>query len=81
MKSQNAFVGGRHILNIVLVANECVDSMLKIKESTIICKIDTEKAYNHGCWEVLICLLKRMGYLEKMAEIDWTVKLSIVFKV
>ena len=84
-KSQNVFGGGRHILDIVLVANKCVDwldSRLKIKESAVICKLDTEKVYDHGCWEVLICLLKRMGFLtflEKMAEIDWTVKLSIFF--
>ena len=46
-KSQNALVEGRHILNIVLIANEAVDSILRRKENVLLCKMDIENAYDH----------------------------------
>ena len=46
-QAQNAFVEGRQILDIVLIANEAVDSILRKKESGLLCKLDIEKAYDH----------------------------------
>ena len=52
-KSQNAFVEGRHILDVVLIANEIVDSTLRRKKCGLVCKLDIEKAYDSISWELL----------------------------
>jgi hypothetical protein len=61
-KSQSAFNRGRPILDLVLIANECLDSRLRSGEPSVICKMDLEKANDHASWDFPLYMLRRCGF-------------------
>ena len=71
---QSAFVKGRQILDAVLIANEAVDTIIRRKESGIVCKLDIEKAYDHLSWEFLIQVLDKMGFGKRWVSwVKWCI--------
>ncbi|KAJ9707046.1 hypothetical protein PVL29_002163 [Vitis rotundifolia] len=60
--SQGAFVQGRQILDVVLIANEIVDERRRSGEEGVIFKIDFEKAYDHVRWDFLDHVLEKKGF-------------------
>ena len=63
--TQNAFVEGRQILDAALIANEVINSLLKRKESGVLCKLDLDKAYDCINWDFLLSVMQKMGFGEK----------------
>ena len=80
-KSQNAFVEGRQILDVVLIANEIVDSTMRRKESGLVCKLDIEKAYDSINWDFLLQVMGRMGFGSRwLSWIKWCIS-TVSFSV
>ena len=70
--SQNVFVEGRESMDVVLIANKAIDSILKSNRGAILCKLDIEKAYDHVDWSFLLAVLEKMGFGERCRRwIKW----------
>ena len=59
---QGAFIKGRQILDLVLVANEVMEENRSKKKEGVVFKIDFEKAYDHVDWNFLDDVLKKKGF-------------------
>ncbi|RVX23503.1 putative ribonuclease H protein [Vitis vinifera] len=60
--SQQAFVQGRQILDVVLIASEALDSRLKDNTPGLLLKMDIEKAFDHVNWDFLMDVMSKMGF-------------------
>ncbi|RVX19808.1 LINE-1 reverse transcriptase-like [Vitis vinifera] len=72
---QNAFVRGKQILDVSLIANEVIDFWNKRKEKGLICKLDIEKAYDSINWRFLMKVLVKMGFRSAVVGVDLVVHL------
>ena len=81
-EDQNAFVKGRQIFDVSLIANEVVDFWQKRKEKGLICKLDIEKTYDSINWSFLMKVLHKMGFGSQWMEWIWrcisTTKFSVL---
>ncbi|KAK5786931.1 hypothetical protein PVK06_041581 [Gossypium arboreum] len=63
-ETQCAFIKGRQIFDGILIANEVIHSMKKMKgdEGNLIFKLDFSKAYDCVGWDFLKLVLRKMGF-------------------
>ncbi|RVX22267.1 Transposon TX1 uncharacterized 149 kDa protein [Vitis vinifera] len=60
--TQGAFVQGRQILDVVLIANEIVDEKRRSGEEGVVFKIDFKKAYDYVSWDFLDHVLEKKEF-------------------
>ena len=65
---QSAFIGGRHLLHSVIIANEVVEEAKRSQKPCLVFKVDYEKTYDLVSWEFLIYMLGRMGFCPKWIQ-------------
>ncbi|GKV50269.1 hypothetical protein SLEP1_g56981 [Rubroshorea leprosula] len=64
-ENQMAFVGGRQLVDSVVIANEIIDEAQKRKKKGFVFKADFKKAYDKVCWEFLDYMMLRLGFGQK----------------
>ncbi|CAL5442302.1 unnamed protein product [Camellia sinensis] len=67
-ETQSAFIGGRNILDGVLIANEVVDEWKKSKKKGVIIKLDFENAYGLVNWGFLHLMMLNFGFGKRWTE-------------
>ncbi|GKU88316.1 hypothetical protein SLEP1_g2599 [Rubroshorea leprosula] len=61
-EQQSTFIGGRQLVDGVVIANETIDEIRRKKLSCFLFRADFEKAYDNVSWEFLDYMLERMNF-------------------
>jgi hypothetical protein len=69
---QTSFIPGRYILDGVAVIHEVLHDLARKKQSSIVLKLDFEKAYNKVSWIFLKEVIEKKRFCERW--IDWIMK-------
>ena len=79
---QTTFIKNRQKMDVILIANKVVDSRITQGKAGILCKLGTEKAYDHVNWKFLLNMFACMGFGRRF--IQWikycicTVRFSVL---
>ncbi|GKV19478.1 hypothetical protein SLEP1_g29737 [Rubroshorea leprosula] len=60
-EQQMAFIGGRQLMDSVVIANEVIDEAKRKNTKSILFKVDFEKAYDKVSWDFIEYMSGRMG--------------------
>lgn len=63
--AHTAFVEGRQILDPSLMANEIVDTLIRRRDTEVLCMLEIEKAYDNVSWSFLIQTMCETRFGEK----------------
>lgn len=66
--TQNGFISGRQILDLVLIANEAVEEYQAKKKKGWILKLDLKTTFDHVDWSFLEKILTLVGFHAKWVE-------------
>ncbi|KAL5543048.1 hypothetical protein UlMin_010758 [Ulmus minor] len=80
-KEQGAFVKGRQILHVALVANEVVEEYRVSGKEGVVFKVDFEKAYDHVDWNFLDFALEKKGFETRWRKWIWGCLSSVSYSV
>jgi len=66
-ETQSAFIHGRQILDGILIANEIVEDVKRLKKDLLLFKVDFEKAFDSIDWSYLEAVMKKNEFSNFMA--------------
>lgn len=61
---------GRQILDLVIIANEVINSRLRSFESGVICVLDIKKVYDHINYGFFACSHKKNWFWFQVCKVD-----------
>ncbi|GKV23593.1 hypothetical protein SLEP1_g33302 [Rubroshorea leprosula] len=66
-----AFIGGKQLVDGVVIANEVIEEIKRKKMKNFLFKVDFEKAYDKVCWDFIEYMMMRMGFNDIWRKWIW----------